>query len=268
MTKPLRGVAATLLMAALVWLPAVQAMANSAASPSAAAVRAIWVWRTSALYDTPERLNFVKAATAASLTDAYLFLRASDYTQNEAQLKVLLPALIKAGVRVWGMEGWRGYFSDGSGPAGLYAAADALVAFNGRNSTMKFAGFHSDMEPQDGQGEGQNRFHNDIAQSKLTARQAADRENLLGEWLDIHATLMDKMKAVGLQYGGAVPSWVDDYYGEPVQAVFAGRRKPVIEHLMPLLRQYVIMSYNTNPDKLIDRVTGELTYAALSADLT
>src|SRR5688572_10686417 len=82
------------------------------------------------------------------------------------------------------------------------------------------------------------------------------------EWLDIHATLMSKMKAAGLQYGGAIPSWVDDYYGEPVQAVFAGRRKPVIEHMMPLLRQYVIMSYNTNPDKLIDRIAGELTYAA------
>ena len=97
-------------------LPTVQAIASSAASPSAAAVRAIWVWKTSALYDTPERLNFVKAATAAGLTDAYLFLRASDYTQNEAQLKVLLSALTKAGVRVWGMEGWRGYFSDAVRP--------------------------------------------------------------------------------------------------------------------------------------------------------
>ena len=230
--------------------------------PAAAMVRAMWVWQPGAVYGEAQRSNFIKTAVAAKITDVLLYLRANDYIAHEAKLQMLLSSLANAGIRAWGMEGWRGYFSDVEGPGGLFAAADAMVAFNTRHSTIKFVGFHSDVEPQDGQDVGQALFHNEVVQSKLTPGQLADRDKLMGEWLAIHERLLAKMKAAGLQYGGAMPSWVDDYYGEPVQAVFRGERKPVLQHLMTVVPQYVIMSYNTNPSSLIKKIIGELDYAA------
>jgi len=241
-------------------LSPLRAQTDARASP-AATVRAMWVWKTSALYPGAETAKFVTQAKAAEITDVFLFLRAADYMGSEAQLKILLDALSQAGIRSWGMEGWRGYFSDVAGPTALYAAADALVTFNKRNM-VKFVGFHSDMEPQDGQSDGQDLFHNAIAQSALTPEQLADRDKLLTEWLTIHETLLAKMQAAGLQYGGAMPSWVDEYYGEPVTAIFKDIRQPLIQHLMPLVPQYVIMSYNTDPMNLINRIIGELQYAS------
>ncbi|MGA0596332.1 hypothetical protein [Enterovirga sp. CN4-39] len=227
----------------------------------AAAHRSIWVWNTAALLSPAATARFVADAKALGLTDAYLFLRAADYTKEEGRIAALLEALSAAGIRAWGMEGWRGYFSDVEGPAGLYAAVDAMIAFNGRHR-VKFAGFMSDLEPQDGQGEGQDLFVNDVPQSRLTPEQLARRDRILAEWLGIHETILGKMQAAGLQYGAAVPSWVDDYFGEPVEAVFKGVRKPLIEHLMPLVPLYVIMSYTTDPARVLNRIEGEMAYAA------
>jgi hypothetical protein len=196
------------------------------------------------------------------LTDVYLFLRASDYTQKETSLGKLLAVMHEIGVRAWGMEGWRGYFSDVEGPAGLYAAADAMIAYNQRNG-VPFVGFHSDMEPQDGQGEGQNLFTNGIPQSELSSDQRASRDRILTEWLEIHAHLFKKTREAGLSYGAAIPSWADEYMGEPLQATFSGVRKPFLDHLLPLVSQCVIMSYSTKTSNVINKITEKLRRADL-----
>lgn len=95
-------------------------------------VRAMWVWDTkSLLTDRSARRAFLSDAQALRLTDAYLFLRAVDYEKDAAVLNSLLGDMRRIGVRAWGMEGWRGYFSDVEGPSQLFAAADAMVRFNG-----------------------------------------------------------------------------------------------------------------------------------------
>ncbi len=235
--------------------------ARDGSRPSAppGAVRALWVWKSDAVLDGGAR-ELVETATAAGITDIYLYLRAGTYVAREAQIERTLTMLARHGIRVWGMEGWRGYFSDVEGPRGLLAAADALVAFNARN-TAAFAGFHSDLEPHDGQDVGQARFHNGRAQSQLTAPQRSDRDAVLAEWLKIHETLAGTMRAAGLAYGGALPDWVDDYYGEPVTLGAQGRREPLLARLMPLFAHYVIMSYNTDPGQVVTRVSGEMAYA-------
>lgn len=227
-------------------------------------VHAMWVWKTDdiLLGDMSGRAAFLKEAKTIGLTDVYLFLRASDYTRKEAPLRELLAAMHEIGVRAWGMEGWRGYFSDVEGPAGLYAAADAMIAYDQRNS-VPFVGFHSDMEPQDGQGEGQNLFTNGVPQSELSSEQLASRDRILTEWLEIHAHLFEKTKEAGLSYSAAIPSWVDEYKGEPLQATFSGVRRPLIDHLMPLVSQYVIMSYSTKTSNVINKIAGELRHADL-----
>ena len=221
----------------------------------------MWVWSTRTIAtNNTESARFVSGITAANITDVFLFLRADDYIELEPALRDLLSALRQSRIQAWGMEGWRGYFSDVEGPAALYRAADAMIAFNKR-SPVGFAGFHSDLEFHDGQAEGKNRFHNGIAQSELTPKQRADRDGILGEWLSIHATLMAKMKAANLRYSAAIPSWIDDYEGEPITAIYQGTRKDLMQHLIPVVQDYVIMSYNTNPANVINRISGELTYA-------
>ncbi|MBN9602906.1 MAG: hypothetical protein J0G33_08240 [Afipia felis] len=238
---------------------------SSSALPASetARVHAMWVWNTDdILLDAAGRDAFLKEAKALGLTEVYLFLRASDYIQKEVPLGKLLAAMHGIGVRAWGLEGWRGYFSDVEGPASLYAAADAMVAYNQRNS-IPFVGFQSDMEPQDGQGVGQNLFANGVPQSRLSSDQLAARDRILTEWLEIHAALLKKTREAGVAYGSAIPSWVDEYMGEPLQATFSGVRKPLIEHLMPLVSQYVIMSYSTKPSNVIKKIAGELQRADL-----
>jgi hypothetical protein len=256
-----RRAARTALSAAIIVL--LMALPNTSGPTEAEPprVRAMWVWKTDALLsDAAGRKAFLRQARMLRLTDVYLFLRAADYADREAALKNLLSALQQIGVRAWGMEGWRGYFSDVEGPAGLYAAVDALIFYNKRND-VHFAGFHSDVEPQDGQGEGEARFVNGVAQRELGPEQLASRDGILAEWLGIHEMLLAKTRAGHVGYSAALPSWIDEYMGEPMQATFRGERKPLIEHLLPLVPQAVIMSYSTKPAAVIAKIEGELRAA-------
>src|ERR671921_801156 len=123
-----RHFATTLLVGIASALGATPLTAREAAAPGWIPVRAMWVWNTSELIaSTSARTSFVEHAKSLGLTDAYLFIRAAEYSSQDEGLTTLLDTMRKVGVRAWGMEGWRGYFSDGVGPAELYAAVDALV---------------------------------------------------------------------------------------------------------------------------------------------
>lgn len=238
------------------------AMAGGQRTP----VRAMWVWTTVELLAAPDaRRAFLDALAQAQISDVYLYLRADDYRRHEDGLRTLLGALAKQGVRAWGMEGWRGYFFDAEGPNGFFAAIAGMIAFNARNGGG-FVGFHSDLEPQDGQGDGVDRFHNGLPDSRLTPRQRADRDGLMNEWLALHAEARARLRAAGLAYGAAVPSWVDDYEGEPVRIVQNGARVPLLPLLMRTVDEYAIMSYNTEPANVLARIGGELRQADALGD--
>jgi hypothetical protein len=116
-----------------------------------------------------------------------------------------------------------------------------------------------DMEPQDGQGVGAPLFHNSIPESQLVPSSRADRDRLMFDWLTIHATV--KTKLAGLRLASSVPSWTDDYYGEPVLATVEGQTADVTHFLMAIIDDYCIMSYNTNPLNAANRVVTKLQYA-------
>jgi hypothetical protein len=235
--------------------------AAPAGATNGSTVRAMWVWRTDDLMARPaDREAFLEAALQLRLTEVFLYLRAGDYTAHDDRLAHLLTALARIEVRAWGMEGWRGYFSDADGPAGLYAAADAMIAYN-RRHRLGFAGFHSDLEPQDGQGVGGDRFTNGVAESDLSPSQLSARDGLLAEWHAMHARLRATTAAAGLDYGAALPDWVDNYEGEPVTVAWQGERQSLLRRLLGIVPQYVVMSYNTNPAKVVERIRGELRAA-------
>jgi hypothetical protein len=226
--------------------------------------RGMWVWNTGDVIGTESKLQtFISTIKAAGVSDAYLYLRSADYASQDAHLEHALTELHNAGIKAWGLEGWRGYFADADGPSGLYAAADQLVAFNTRHATgAQFAGFVSDMEPQDGQGPTfPNHFHNGLADSQLSAAQAADREMLMEDWVRIQTTLDDKMHAAHLQYAATMPSWTDDYYGQPVNVTVNGVREGVMQAIMGHVDQYLAMTYNTDPTNAANRALGEVSYA-------
>ncbi|RYZ53234.1 MAG: hypothetical protein EOP07_18175, partial [Proteobacteria bacterium] len=116
--------------------------------------RGLWVWDfEDVLIDLPNQDKLLVMSQEASVTDLYVFLMRGDYLAKEEQIRAFISKFSAAGIRVWGLEGYRAYFSDASGPAALYAAADALIAYNQRVPVNeRFVGFHNDMEPQDGQG--------------------------------------------------------------------------------------------------------------------
>lgn len=236
------------------------------------AARGLWVWTTSeVLASATQTDQLIQLSAFSKVTDVYLFLTRAEYQTKAHLLRQLNSRLNAVGIRSWGLEGYRGYFSDSYGPQNLYDTVNALINFN-TSATVneRFYGFHSDMEPQDGQGaEFKNTFHNGLTDSQLSttgggvwhATQALDREMLMRDWIKMHTDLSIRLRGVGLKYGAAMPSWTDDYYGQEVSATYNGARKGVMKHIMPLLDDYVVMSYNTNTTNAVNRVIGELKYA-------
>jgi hypothetical protein len=250
-----------LLTAILLWFAQ---PAEGAAPTQCAGVHGVWVWNTFAAIGSATELDrLTSTLNAIGATNAYLYLQTSDYVNMESDLVRAITQSTRAGVRVWGLQGSRDYFRDVVGPADLLAAADALIAFNNRHaSDAKFSGFVSDIEPQDGQGSAYpSHFHNGLPDSMLSSRQAAERQTLMADWASIHEMLHSKMRSAGLLYAAAVPSWTDDYYGEPVHVVAGGRKRVVTEILMASVDEYIVMSYSTNPQRAVDRVLSKTVYA-------
>jgi len=226
--------------------------------------RGMWVWTTANILNNATEFNiFVNEVLRSGCTYVYLYLTAGQINQYTAQLRRLIRLLHDNGVLAYSMEGWRGYFSDASGPNGLYAAVSGTVSYNAKVvAEERFVGFMSDMEPQDGQGDGLNLFHNGIRQSALSTAQLADRNRLMADWLAISKHMSDIAHQGGIRMAAAMPSWTDNYYGEPVLGTMPdGRRDDVTHFFMEMLDDYAVMSYNTNPSNIANRVLGKLQYA-------
>ncbi|WP_162560698.1 hypothetical protein [Methylobacterium durans] len=228
---------------------------------SGTTVRAMWVWTTQEIMKDPsEARRFLDGIRLARTTDVYLYLTAMDFISSEQAIRLLVESLKGLDVRAWAMEGSRSYFSDEDGPTALYNTIDGVVAFN-KKFGIQLIGFHSDLEPQGGQGESKDLFHNGIASSKLSVEQISDRNRIVTDWLTIHQSLRNKCNASGLKYGGSMPSWADLYEGESISASFEGKTKPLVEFLLSFVDQYVIMAYNTSPSSVLGRVKGEIEVA-------
>ncbi|MEO7162563.1 MAG: hypothetical protein ABI041_06565, partial [Bdellovibrionia bacterium] len=234
--------------------------------------RGMLLWTTKSLLSNPaEQDQLISLSLSSKITDIYAYLVKSDYSTFQEQLQTFNSKLNNAGIKIWGMEGYRGYFSDAYGPSELYAAANALSTFNSKvNSNSRFAGFYMNMQPQDGQGdEFKTTFHNDLCDSNLDPvsggvwfdSELKDREMLMRDWLLIAQSLRQKMNEAGLRLGAAMPSWTDDYYDEEILVSFNGIRQGLMKHMMQILNDYVVMSYNTNPRNAANRLKGELAYA-------
>jgi hypothetical protein len=172
---------------------------------------------------------------------------------------------------VWAMDGARKYFSDADGPGELYKNVDAMIAYNKKVSTkQKFIGFQTDNEPEDNAKLKVYSLHDDIPNSKLNTTgggkwqktEALDREMLLRDWLNTHKYLANKLHKVSLLLGAALPSWCDDYYGEPLNCTWNGKKASTMQHFMGILDTYNIMSYQTDVNKIVSRIKSEVQFGS------
>ncbi len=249
-------------------------LADKPAPTVASKMQGMWVWNTTQVLSTAStRQDVLTKAKAAGITDIYLNADAGVFAAQSAQLQALNTLLRQNQINVWGLDGCRCYFSDIDGPQALYNSIDALIAFNARvPAAARFVGFMADQEPQDDLQKYPTRasFHNELADSQLSstsggvwkASQRADREALMQDFVAFFDTAHTKLKAAGLRTAGAMVFWLDDYYGEPVQATYAGVRKPVSQHLMRYMDDYVLMTYNTDPANAANRARSALQYAS------
>ncbi|MBZ9600742.1 hypothetical protein [Phyllobacterium chamaecytisi] len=240
-------------------------------SPAKTQRRGLWVWDYSTVIATTNEKNILlNECVNSSITDLYCFTTAALVTANAAAMRSFNAQANALGIRVWGLDGDRGHFSDGDGFGFMFANIDAVIAFNAASTTaQKFCGFQIDNEPPDTGI--YTTFHNGIASSVLSAvsggvwqaTQALDREFLMRDWVSMHSQCKQRCATAGLLFGSALPTWVDDYFGEPITCTYdhgdgAGAiAQNVFLHIARYTDVIASMSYVTTASNLIDRVRYE-----------
>ena len=243
------------------------ALANVAIASTAKAetrpVRGLWIWEgRNMVTSKSEQAKLLAEVDSLKLTDIYLALAAPDYRDLKSRLAAFITRMSDAGIKVWGLDGSRGFFSDANGPAGLYAHVDALLAYNGgAPETARFTGFQTDNEPQD-LPDYPPHFHSGLADSQLTPQQAAEREALLLDWLNIQTTVYETLKSNDLRTGAAMVFFTEDHYGEPLRVTYKGVRASIGHFMMGVTDDYVVMSYNTDPVNAAARVAAQAAFAS------
>jgi hypothetical protein len=236
--------------------------------------RGIWVWNTATVLDSADEISaLVVGARGIGISDIYLYMAPSWYNPKKAPLRSLISSATTAGLHIWGLDGDRAYLHDSAGPKNYYGGINNLIAYNASvAANERFFGFQADNEPQDNGTHVS--FHNEIGDHALSTApgsgrwhptQAQDREMLMRSWINIHQTSRDMLHAHGLRFGAAMPFWTQSYNGCDVQVNFpsdAHMRQSVMKHMMTLVDDYVVMSYNVNPSEAARRVADQAAYAS------
>lgn len=228
--------------------------------------RGMWVWNGYSV--ASNSTAFINECKRIKITDVYLYLTASNYTKTDL-LRAFIKKLTNANIKCWGLDGSRAYYSDSKGPGGLYNTVKALISYNARvSASEEFYGFQTDNEPDNYSGNYPDTFHNDIRTSDLsktsggvhTSSEYNDRMFILKDWLTIQKTVTNMLRAANLKSGAALPSWLEDYYGEPLSVSFDGVNQTMMKHMLRYVDDYDIMSYQTDLARVKQRVVNELIY--------
>ena len=228
--------------------------------------RYLWVWTTSDVLRNTG--TFINNLTGLEINHIFLYVRELEYTTLENELSTFISSMSRHNIKVWGLNGDRSFLSDGVGPIPIYNSVNNLIAYNKRQTSVnnKFYGFQTDIEPADTVDF--KSFHSGVADSKLNTNsggiwqstEKADRYKLMESWLSIHDTIKKKLKSHSVQFGAALPWWIDDYNGEPLSTIYKGKLDTVFHHFSLILDEMHFMTYNTYPTNVINRMISKLKY--------
>ncbi|KAI7065311.1 hypothetical protein KC340_g10805 [Hortaea werneckii] len=234
----------------------------------------MWIWQSAELLASANEIaDLMTASAAAQITDLYLYTPPGSYSDRKGQLQPFIANATAADIRVWALDGDRGYLDDAAGPGNFLRGIEDLIGYNQAvSANERFVGLQADIEPQD--QDAYTTFHNGIPDDGLSrapgsgvwqSTEALDREMLMRSWLTIHQTASDLLHRQNLQFSAAMPFWTETYYGSPVQVRFPSItdiRQSVMKYMMLLLDEYIVMSYNTDPANAANRVEAQATYAS------
>ncbi|MCO6501227.1 MAG: hypothetical protein J5I47_12740 [Vicingus serpentipes] len=212
-------------------------------------LRGLWVWNTSAIIASTTEVNkLINQCVADGTTDIYLYAYGMLTGSNKNNMQGFISKANCNNINVWAMDGYRGYFADWYGRSGFINFINTVIEYNATSTIdQQFIGVQGDNEPQDGQGEPQGTFHNGIKGSLLNssgggvwqATEVLDREYLMRDWVDMTKEAYDTCHSHNLRYGQAMVSWLDDYYGEEIYCTYNSQYKPVVEHMMDYLDDFL-----------------------------
>nr|OQO25517.1 hypothetical protein B0A51_04721 [Rachicladosporium sp. CCFEE 5018] len=217
-------------------------------------VRGMWMWNTASLFNSPEQINLFRTESERmNITDVYVYIAPTWWLTRGPEIADLTSALHVGGTRVWALDGDADYIDVPTATATLKQSIYDLVVFNElANPDAQFYGYQG------------GRFHNGIAESRLDADQRLSRDTLLRQWVDTLSWTSELVRANDMQFGAALPFWLHDYEGEPltIPVTPSDDRVCVMDFLMPILDQYVVMSYNTDPAIAASLVVQQAAYAS------
>ncbi|EMC96346.1 hypothetical protein BAUCODRAFT_156531 [Baudoinia panamericana UAMH 10762] len=234
------------------------------ARPAMQIQRGMWVWNTAQLLTNTSQIDsLVATAGNISITDLYLYVAPTWWDDKGSDIAGFNSRLNAAGVRMWALDGDAAYIDDATAQGNYLSGLHDLVQFNQQvDADARFFGFQADIEPQDTAAH-ETYFYNGIVESDLTPNQTNSRDTLLLQWLDIFNQSSTLLRGNGLQFGAALPFWLDNYDGEPLTVPTTdGNRTGIMDLIMPVVDEYVIMSYNTHPESVVSFVQAQAAYAS------
>ncbi|KAK3674919.1 hypothetical protein LTR78_005263 [Recurvomyces mirabilis] len=229
-------------------------------------LRGMWIWNTAELVQDPKQIDdLTRTAASLKLTDAYLYMAPKWYNDKSDDVAKLNTHLNATGVRVWALDGDPSYIDDLPAVDDFIAGLTSLSDFNERvHPSARFHGFQADVEPQD-QPLHNTGFHNGIAESKLEPHQQIERSILWHKLICLLTRASNLMHSYGLEFSAAMPFWLHDYEGEPITVYWSGGYTCVMDLVMPLMDEYVVMSYNTDPANATKRIVTQAAHATKQA---
>jgi hypothetical protein len=235
--------------------------------------KTLWVWDSDNIVGNSTQENILlNECILTGITDLYLYTAGSviNGTTNQTNTRAFIMKATCNNIQVWGMDGWRGYFSDLCGPSSYYSSIQAVINYNTSCDKFneKFTGFIGDNEfhvnePSSGCGVG-DVFHSGKSDAQLSttagsglwkSTEKQDRDSLMADFVKQTIKATAQCHNAGLKYGIAVMSWISaisatnaaiNYQTTPLYANYGGVNKPLYKHLLDCVDEYVIMSYHTN----------------------
>lgn len=235
--------------------------------------KGMWIWNTAQLIIDGTRIDqLVGSAKAIHITDVYLYVAPGWYGDKGSDIASFNRKLTACGIRVWALDGDVSYIDNVTAEEGFVEGLQGLAAFNDRvEPNARFHGFQADIEPQD-TAEHTGCFHNGVPESQLTQDQYTQRDILMHKWLNVLTRASALCHSYDMPFGAAMPFWLHDYEGEgvtvPWVSISADRssaRTCVMDLIMPLVDEYVVMTYSTDPAAAVARILYQARYASAKA---
>ena len=239
-------------------LPGDQPVEHAAVNAPHAIHRALWVWNTSVLLESPGGVDELLALCRRwRMTDLFWQVPYT-YRDGRVELEHVIAqrrfnaSAHRAGITVHALDGGSDYVRRANHPR-MLALVDALVRFNGDSPRdARYRAVHLDNEPY----------------VLPEWKNPATRRSLLDDYMTLNRVLSRRVRGAGMAFGVDIPFWWDarDAAG---RALFTVQReegtKPLLEALFALLDNAGVMAYRQRvlgPNGVIAHCEGEFDLGA------